>query len=324
MNGKLQRRIVQMHRLVVAVSLMLAVIVLAGCAGEELVGSIDERRSLEILGFLRSSGIAATRTASSAGRERLFRISVPATDFARAAELVSSSGLLDDRGSNLETVLQPRSFVPPSPEEQAMRARLLAALELERVLDGIPGVVRARVSVGSGRPRSEGGEERLQAMQFLLVVSFRPQDVAEAELKEKIMQILRSLPQNNASIEKSTNVILTPLKLAAESNGGASVELTKLPFPFAFRVPSADLGRIQVQMYAIFVGAVVSALVVGGYLGAVLALWRRRRSRGAPVRSTSVFTNPSGSGNIVAPEVTERKRSNTGMPDLTERRRERV
>jgi len=115
----------------------------SGCS-TRLAGNLDEARANEAMTWLERHGIAASKTLESASGEARFAIEVPRSDLGDALALLDASGLprVSDPGI-AETYAEP-SLVPSESED---RARFHAAIagELARTLEGIDGVVDARV-----------------------------------------------------------------------------------------------------------------------------------------------------------------------------------
>jgi type III secretion protein J len=115
-------------------------IALSGCS-QQLFGALDESHANQVVGALRSEGIAAEK--SRAGDD-LWKVSVADDEFARAVQVLKRRNLPPQRFEGLGQVFKKESLVSTPTEE---RARLIHAMsqELERSLMEMDGVLVARV-----------------------------------------------------------------------------------------------------------------------------------------------------------------------------------
>jgi type III secretion protein J len=122
---------------------LLLVLFLAGCGEQELYRGLTQRDANDLVAVLAGSGIAAERVSIEGGT---YAVTVPAADFARAAEVASSAGLPPVTYKSLDEVF-PGDKLVTSPAEH--RARLTFALnqDLARSLSAFDGVTLARVHV---------------------------------------------------------------------------------------------------------------------------------------------------------------------------------
>lgn len=123
---------------------------LAGCSGEPLLRGLDERQANEVLVALDDGGIPATRTRED-GAEGGFGVEVPRGDAAHARRLLSERDLPRSAPPGFDGVFGKGSMVPTPTEEHALYQHALAG-ELARSLEGLDGVVGARVHLGVPQP----------------------------------------------------------------------------------------------------------------------------------------------------------------------------
>ncbi|MCC6954508.1 MAG: hypothetical protein IT290_10350, partial [Deltaproteobacteria bacterium] len=235
----------------------------------------------------------AKRESVSQGRNGAYRIVVPADEFGRAVDIASASALAEDDGAALESLAAGRGFIPPTAEEASFRVRFREALELERVVRAIPGVVRARALVRLTKP-AEGARESGPTRTVHLVVSFDSAAVARDELDRQIATVV---PQAG---DAKLIVSLLPMADAADGTALSAPATVRLGFPFSFDVLASQTKRVQAQLYALIGGAIVSALMVGLSFGFHLARRRRRTRSGDSKatdrsRATGSFELPEGS-----------------------------
>jgi type III secretion protein J len=127
-----------------------ALLLLAGCAGEEVLHGLDERQANEVLVALDQGGVAASK-AREEGSEERWRVEVARGDGARAQRVLAERELPRARAPGLGEVFGKGSMVPTPTEEHALLLHALAG-ELARSLEAVDGVVAARVHVGLRPP----------------------------------------------------------------------------------------------------------------------------------------------------------------------------
>jgi type III secretion protein J len=134
------------HATVVALGVLLA---LGGACSTNILHGIDERAANDAARALERAGIGAEKVAednvaSGAPGGARFTLRVSTGDGARALDLLRALGLpREPRHGFSETYGQP-SLIPTPSEERARYVDALAG-EIERTLEGVDGVVSARV-----------------------------------------------------------------------------------------------------------------------------------------------------------------------------------
>jgi type III secretion system YscJ/HrcJ family lipoprotein len=113
---------------------------LSGCS-QQLFGALDESSANQVVGALRSEGIAATKAAATDG---MWSVNVPDADFAQAVQVLQRRNLPPRQFDGFGTVFRKESLVSTPTEERA-RLTHAVAQELERSLMEIDGVLLARV-----------------------------------------------------------------------------------------------------------------------------------------------------------------------------------
>ncbi len=118
-----------------------ALVTLLCACSQQLFGGLDETSANQVVGALRSEGIAAEK--SNAG-EDLWKVSVADDEFSRAVQILKRRNLPPQRFDGLGRTFKKDSLVSTPTEE---RARLIYAMsqELERSLMEMEGVLVARV-----------------------------------------------------------------------------------------------------------------------------------------------------------------------------------
>src|SRR5262245_5036812 len=115
-----------------------------GC-GVELEHGLDERQANQVASLLETEGISADKVVEDA-QGGTFKVVVPRADAPRAFQLLEAHDLPRRGQRGLQETYADGTLLPSGIEE---RARLASAIQadLERTLQGIPGVTAARVHV---------------------------------------------------------------------------------------------------------------------------------------------------------------------------------
>jgi type III secretion protein J len=181
----------------------LAVCVAASLAACEatVASGLDESQANAVVVALEAEGIGASKEATAGGSdEARFDVRVPADDVGRALSALSSAELPRTEEPGIAEVFGEGGLVPTATEE---RARYVAALggELARSIEGIDGVLDARVHVAlperrdftldeeAPRPRASVlvkrragapalDEAEVKALVAFAVTGMQPEDVA--------------------------------------------------------------------------------------------------------------------------------------------------
>lgn len=122
----------------------------AACGREELLHDLDERQAAEVVVALDEGGIAAGKERAS-GPEGGFSVQVSPADAPRALRLLAERDLPRPRPPGFGEVFSKGGLVPTPTEERALYQHALAG-ELARSVEGIDGVVGARVHLALAEP----------------------------------------------------------------------------------------------------------------------------------------------------------------------------
>lgn len=128
----------------------LALAILPGCAGEELLHGLEEREANEVLVALDEGGLSAEKVAAS-DADGGFTVVVPGRDATRARRILADRSLPRPRAAGFAEALAQGSMVPSPAEERARFQHALAG-ELSRSLEALDGVVSARVHLALPEP----------------------------------------------------------------------------------------------------------------------------------------------------------------------------
>jgi len=121
-------------------------LLLAGCAGEELLHGLDERQANEVLVALEEGGIAAGKHPEE-GSEGTWLVKVAPAEAGPARRVLSERELPRARTPGFGDVFGGGGMVPTPVEEHARYLHALSG-ELSRSVESLDGVVEARVHLG--------------------------------------------------------------------------------------------------------------------------------------------------------------------------------
>ena len=125
-------------------------LLLAACAGEEILHGLDEAQANRVVVALSEAGVQG-RAERGEGEGAGFTVSVEAADAGRARRVLADRELPRQRPSGFAEVFAKGSLVPTPVEERALYHHALAG-ELSRSLETLDGVVEARVHLALPAP----------------------------------------------------------------------------------------------------------------------------------------------------------------------------
>jgi len=121
--------------------LLLSVVLLSGCEGQELYGNLSEHEANQIIAILSSDNLKAEKQVDKEGK---YSVTTATSNFPQAMQLLYEHDLPRQNYISMGDVFGDTSLVPSPTEE---RARLIYALsqEMANTLSNIDGVTVARV-----------------------------------------------------------------------------------------------------------------------------------------------------------------------------------
>lgn len=139
---------------------------LTSCSSEKtIVNGLDEREANEILVFLSTKGVHATKVPSLEGagagggsKISLWDISVPSTEAIDAMAILNQAGLPRRRGQNLLQIFTATGLVP-SEMEQTIRYQAGLAEQIANTIRKIDGVIDAEVQISFPKENPLNPEE---------------------------------------------------------------------------------------------------------------------------------------------------------------------
>jgi type III secretion protein J len=192
-----------------AIVFALAAVALSGC-GVELEHGLDERQANEVAAVLEAAGVDADKQAEE-GNAASYEIVVPRAEAGRAFAILEARDLprRDQRG--LSETFKSEGLLPSATEERARYAAALAA-ELERSLQGVPGVISARVHLAL--PPDEplvGQEAHARPTASVLLKSASALPLADGDVRKLVAGAVNGLSPADVSVVVAAGVSAPPL-----------------------------------------------------------------------------------------------------------------
>ncbi|HEX8951488.1 MAG TPA: secretion protein [Polyangia bacterium] len=196
----------------------------AGC-GVELEHGLDERQANEVAAVLESAGIAADKVAEE-NNTSAYKIVVPRAEAGRAFSLLEARDLPRRALRGLSDTFAGGTLLPSPVEDRARYAAALA-VDLERSLEEIPGVVSARVHLAL--PAEEplvGNAAHARPTASVLLKTQRPLALGDGDLKRLVAGAVHELQPADVAVVSAAAVVepgaapldrVGPLRVARES-----------------------------------------------------------------------------------------------------------
>ncbi len=257
-----------MGRLVRLVSVVFMVAFLAGCNQKLIADGQSLGEANSIITSLADFGIHADTARESSGRGR-YSVYVGSDDYVVALAVLQEKGLPKVAKSTFMEITEPRGFLPPSHDVEAMRLDYALSLNIEETLLNLPEVVGAQVLLR----QAAVGKGETPGVSVVLQVR-RGSDVD----RETVYKIVRSAVSaiSEDKIDLVTREAAPGVARGASVGGfndghGKVVTEPLVPFLFKYRIPNSD----YVGLALLFVCGLLLFAVAGGVLGYWFATSRR-------------------------------------------------
>jgi type III secretion protein J len=237
-----------------------SLVLMAGACSTNILHGIDERAANDAARALDRAGIGAEKVAEEtggAGGSAHFTLRVARGDGARALDLLRALGLpREPRHGFSETYGQP-SLIPTASEERARYVDALAG-EIERTLEGVDGIVSARVHLVLEEADP-------------LAVDAKPRAAARAA-------VLLAARPGHTPIAREDVQRLVAGSVSGLDSTAVAVVVTAAPEAAADGPALAAVGPLRVTpgSRALLVGALAAGLALLALLAALLLVTARR------------------------------------------------
>jgi type III secretion protein J len=235
--------------------LLVAALTATGCA-VSVAGGLDESRANRVVALLSANGIAAEKAADPAEPGR-FHVEVASDEASRAVDVLVDQGPPARDEPGVLEALGTSSLVP-SP--QAEHARVLAGIagDLTKSIEGVDGVLSARVHLAAARPDPLAVDGEVAPPTAAVLIRYRgaAPPIREDDVRKLVAFSVPGLAKERVAVVYS-----------AAMAPRASTELVRVGPVSTTRAAARKLR-----------GAVLAVVVVNLALaGALVALWSRLR-----------------------------------------------
>lgn len=185
------------RRLIPAVGLLAALLLLSGCGKVALFSSLTETEANEMMAILLQRGVDCTKTA---GKDGVWILQVKSEDFARAVELLRAQGYPRDSFTTVGQVFQ-KSGLVSSPTEERIRYMYALSQEISETLTRVDGVMNARVHIVI--PDNDPLAERVTPSSAAVFIRYRQGFDLESltpQLKNLVTRSIEGLSYDNVSL----------------------------------------------------------------------------------------------------------------------------
>ncbi len=232
---------------------------LTGCGDVPVARGVTQSQANEIVAVLSHHGIYAIAD-KQVGVGDTYDVEVKKSYYTRAVDLLHSKGLPAKAQERFSDLIAQKGIIPDSREVEALRLDHALGVQLQEMLDNLPGVLssRAIVRVNFLRGDSEPGAS--------VVLQLREgADVDEAEIRDLIAKTVPGLGVESVHLSPHTRI--EPgnnlLEEGAFNDDGTVVRVPLTSFFFRWRVPEEDYTGLtmSIVVFVFLVG------IVGGMVG---------------------------------------------------------
>lgn len=287
-NSPLLRKV-----LAIGAGTLLSFILTACSDQQELATNLDSHQSIDLVVALKGVGISSARERSSAGNDSRYTVAVASADYLRALQVMHEYRLPADRTERFDVVTAPQGLVPNTPEMNHLRLDHALALEVERVVGSLPGVLDAKAVVRTSLNPDGAPPSVALVVRYLSSSGTIP--FATEEIKKLVMKTVPGTDGDAIMINASR--VFLPVVAPAEggddpSHPGNAAYIQLRPFPF--RVVASERLKAYAQIGTLLLGATFSGII----LGAAVVYSTKRQPRRRRTASTG--------GRGLVPEVVSR------------------
>jgi type III secretion protein J len=235
--------------------MLVAALAATGCA-VSVAGGLDESRANRVVALLSANGVAAEKAADSSEPGR-FHVDVASDEASRAVDVLVDQGPPSSDAPGVLEAIGTSSLVP-SP--QAEHARVLAGIagDLSKSLEGVDGVLSARVHLAAARPDPLAVDGEVAPPTAAVLIRYRgaAPPLGEDDVRKLVAFSVPGLAKDRVAVVYSA---ATAPRVSAELVRIGPVSTTR-----------AAARKVRVAVLAVVVVNLVLA-------GALVGLWSRLR-----------------------------------------------
>lgn len=228
---------------------------LAGCGSkEEVVSGLERTQLVNVLSTLNAAAIPCEKRTNGAGKNESYSVWVDSRDFLTALSTLKNNGLLPEASSEFDQLTKRDGFVPQDRRIEQLREDRLLALDVERLIRNLSGVVEVRATVRSAQ--SPGENESPPQRSATIVIRFSSKSGVQPFANEELFKIASS--------------IVPGLQPDAITISAARVPPSEESKQKTITVVSDSAASFQSKLWLIAAAALVLVLMIGLMFGFML------------------------------------------------------
>lgn len=187
---------------------------MSACDEKVVLEDLDSPQSIEATVKLLELGLPAERKKEPGRGDNTWQVIVPKKFYAQSLKVIHSYSIPSNKRDSVEELTRSKGFAPLSREMSDLRIEYARSLQVERLLEGLPGVTEARVLLTSGK--SDGlssGDPSASAVIRLANLEDRP-PLTREEIVQILVQAIEGLRAENISLT------LSRVNLSLDLGGG--------------------------------------------------------------------------------------------------------
>lgn len=233
----------------------------AGCQGDQVGGGLDQNKANHMVAVLTSNGIGAAARKESAGRGT-YGVWVDPGSRGEAAVLIDEKGLLEKGEASFDELVSNQGILPGSREMEQLKLDRAQAIEMERLLENLPGVVSARVVL-----RSRFLREGEKASIAVVVEEQNPEPGRAEQIRSIISGAVPGVEAGQVLVSVHAGEIEDTLRqqIGMLNIKGKPVPVALDKFLGLWRVPRDDSASLAFTL--------VGLILACGFIGAIAGYW---------------------------------------------------
>ena len=253
------------------------ILFLTGCGEKDIVTNVSPRESVEILVLLRRAGIQAKRVASNNSSSVKYKIQVDDVNYKNALEILYEYGLPRKSDDSLDNILKNKRFIPSSPDEINFKVDHLLGMQIERLLNVLPGVIEVRAVVRSkSYKKAKNIDSKIKPSASIVIRYSSDNEKPLFDLKEVNKIVTRTIPEiDESSISIKTVKIFNNSTFTSVANGSSETKANYVKLqPFSFHVIPDEKRSAQIQLVILM----FVICLIGAFIGLFTGFKFKRRS----------------------------------------------
>lgn len=204
------------NKTLVLLLILFSQLIIACAAKEEVASNLSIGQAIEVLLSLSHSGVSAQRLKTGTGKNEKFSIVVPADDYLKAIEILHEFNLPRKDTETLESLTAQEGFTPNIKQISELKLDRALAVEAERLILALNGIVDARVVIRSNLVSSENflgatsPERDANRPKATIVLKF---NTSNENLPVEIEQKIKNIISQIVPTISADDILLTALRV---------------------------------------------------------------------------------------------------------------